>query len=34
MRTWFFVALLAELPALGQEGEQLFNGKNLDGWKF
>ncbi|HEV2689160.1 MAG TPA: DUF1080 domain-containing protein [Bryobacteraceae bacterium] len=34
MRYWFFVALLAALPALGQSSEQLFNGKDLDGWKF
>jgi hypothetical protein len=34
MRNWFLAALLAALPALGQTGEQLFNGKNLDGWKF
>ena len=34
MRYCLFVALLAALPALGQSSEQLFNGKNLDGWKF
>jgi len=34
MRNWAVVALLAALPALGQNREQLFNGKNLDGWNF
>ena len=34
MRNWFLLILLAALPALGEDGEQLFNGKNLDGWKF
>src|SRR5260370_34655189 len=31
-RTLLF--LLAALPMLGGDGERLFNGKNLDGWKF
>lgn len=34
MRTWFLAIILASIPALSQNGEQLFNGKNLDGWKF
>lgn len=34
MRNWVVAALLAALPALGQNREQLFNGKNLDGWNF
>jgi len=34
MRKWCLAALLAALPALGQTSEQLFNGKNLDGWQF
>jgi hypothetical protein len=34
MRYCLFVALLAALPALAQPSEQLFNGKDLDGWKF
>ncbi len=34
MRYCVFAALLAALPALGQSSEQLFNGKDLDGWKF
>jgi hypothetical protein len=34
MRYCFLAALLAALPALGQKSEQLFNGKNLDGWQF
>jgi hypothetical protein len=33
-RNWFLLVLLTALPALGQNVEQLFNGKNLDGWKF
>jgi hypothetical protein len=32
MRTWFLAIILAAIPAAGQE--QLFNGKDLDGWKF
>jgi hypothetical protein len=30
----FLLVLLAAIPALGQSAEQLFNGKNLDGWQF
>src|SRR5215472_5647753 len=33
MRTWLLV-IAAALPALAQNVEQLFNGKDLDGWKF
>ena len=37
MRNWFLLIIVAALPALAQNGEQLdqlFNGKDLDGWKF
>jgi Domain of Unknown Function (DUF1080) len=32
MRKHFLFLLLAGLPVFAQKGEQLFNGKNLDGW--
>ena len=34
MRKHFLFLLLAALPALAQKGEQLFNGKDLQGWRF
>ena len=37
MRNWFLLIIVAALPAFSQNGEQLdqlFNGKDLDGWKF
>jgi hypothetical protein len=34
MRKHILFLALAALPALAQKGGQLFNGKNLEGWKF
>ena len=34
MRYALMLALLASLPAFGESRKQLFNGKNMDGWKF
>lgn len=34
MRKYILLFVLAALPVLAQKGEQLFNGKNLEGWKF
>jgi hypothetical protein len=34
MRKYILFLMLAALPALAQKGEQLFNGKDLEGWKF
>jgi hypothetical protein len=34
MRKYFLFLALAALPLPAQKGEQLFNGKDLEGWKF
>jgi len=34
IRKHILFLMLAALPALAQKGEQLFNGKDLEGWKF
>jgi hypothetical protein len=34
MRKYILLLALAAVPVFAQKGERLFNGKNLEGWKF